>query len=226
MRGIVGLTTMRFAVAGVLALLAASQPPALDARFIGNMAVAISDGQVTLITDFPYQSGYSRYMTYPAAAIRSSTPATLALITHRHLDHWEPALFAKTDWKVAGPTDVVARVPADRVVPLAGTASFGPMRIEPLETPHANVGHYSYIVTWHRKRLYFTGDTENTQALLAARNLNVAFVSPWIFQSVARGGQTIDARRIVIYHHESGEKIPECRDRCTVPQQGEAISIP
>jgi L-ascorbate metabolism protein UlaG (beta-lactamase superfamily) len=217
---------MRLVVVGVVALLAASPQPRLEARFIGNMAVAISDGSVTLMTDFPYQSGYSRYMTYPAAAIRSSTPATLALISHRHLDHWEPALFSKTDWKVAGPTDVVAHVSADRVLPLAGTASFGPAQIEPLATPHAGVGHYSYIVSWHGKRLYFSGDTESTQALVAARNLDVAFISPWIFQSVTRAGQTIDAKRIVIYHHEAGEQIPECRDRCSVPQQGGTIPIP
>jgi len=33
------------------------QKPALQARFIVNMAVAISDGTTTIISDFPYQSG-------------------------------------------------------------------------------------------------------------------------------------------------------------------------
>ncbi len=37
--------------------------PALEARFIGSMDLAITDGAVTLFTDFPYQSGYSQYMT-------------------------------------------------------------------------------------------------------------------------------------------------------------------
>ena len=119
------------------------QPAPLEARFIGNMAIAISDGAVTVMTDFPYQSGYSRYMTYPADEIRSATPSTLSLITHRHLDHWDPALSDKTGWNVAGPLDVIANVPASRVLPLARGATFGTVQIEPIETPHASIGHYS-----------------------------------------------------------------------------------
>jgi hypothetical protein len=38
--------------------------PHIEARFIGNMAFAIADGQTTLFTDFPYESGYSVYMEY------------------------------------------------------------------------------------------------------------------------------------------------------------------
>jgi L-ascorbate metabolism protein UlaG (beta-lactamase superfamily) len=216
---------MRFALVCALVLVWLPQPPPLEARFIGNMAFAITDGSVTLMTDFPYQSGYSVYMTYSPAEIRSGTASTLSLITHRHGDHWEPTLFAKTNWKVAGPADVTKGIASDRMVPLAGTTTFGPLQIEPLETPHANIGHYSYIVTWHGKRLYFTGDTETIDRLLAARDLDVAFVSPWNYQSAIRRNRRIDATRIVIYHHQAGEKVPECRDRCHVPRQGEMISI-
>ncbi len=165
------------ALTGALTAGSARPRSVLDARFLGNMAFAISDGTTTLMSDLPYQSGYSRYMTYDPAQIRSATAATLSLITHRHLDHWEPALFGATSWKIAGPADVIAGIDPSRVVTLAGGA-FGPIRIEAIETPHASVGHYSYIVTWHDRRLYFTGDTESTEALLAARNLDVAFVSP------------------------------------------------
>ncbi len=49
-------------LAGALAAAALAQEvgspeglPHLDARFIGNMADAISDGKTTLFTDFPYQ---------------------------------------------------------------------------------------------------------------------------------------------------------------------------
>jgi L-ascorbate metabolism protein UlaG (beta-lactamase superfamily) len=216
---------MRSAMLCALALLSLPQRPALDARFIGNMAFAISDGTVTLMTDFPYQSGYSDYMTYARSEIRSSTASTLALITHRHADHWEPALFAKTNWKVAGPSDVTRGIAPDRIVALSGSTTFGPLRIRRIDTPHANIGHYSYVVTWHGKRLYFTGDTESIDALTAARNLDVAFVSPWNYRSVLNRGRSIDARRIVIYHHDGNEKIGECRDRCHVPRQGETISL-
>jgi hypothetical protein len=77
--------TSRLAIAGVTLVLHAgpsTQRPALDARFIGNMAVAVTDGTTTLMSDFPYQSGYSRYMTYDPAAIdfaRSATTVTFAV---------------------------------------------------------------------------------------------------------------------------------------------------
>jgi hypothetical protein len=104
--------------------------------------------------------------------------------------------------------------------------TFGPLRIERLTTRHADVGHYSYIVTWHGRRLYFTGDTEDVAPLVAAKDLDVAFVSPWNVRAVMRAGQQIDARQIVVYHHQSGEQVAECRDRCSMPQQGQILVIP
>jgi L-ascorbate metabolism protein UlaG (beta-lactamase superfamily) len=217
---------MRVTLTSVAALIALVQPPTLAARFIGNMAVAVSDGAATVITDFPYQSGYSGYMTYSAEEIRSSTPATLALITHRHADHWDRGLFEKTGWSVAGPGDVVSGLPAGRVVSVSPRGTFGAVQIEPLETPHAGIGHYSYVVTWHGKRLYFSGDTESPDHLVALRNLDVAFVSPWLYRSAIRRAGRIDARRVVIYHHTAGEAVPDCREGCILPEPGETIRIP
>jgi L-ascorbate metabolism protein UlaG (beta-lactamase superfamily) len=216
---------MRWLLISLATLVAFAQRPAIEARFIGNMAFAISDGTVTLFSDFPYESGYSRYMTYSAGEIRSATRSSLALITHRHPDHWKRELFEKTNWQIAGPGDVVSTVPAARVVPLAPSATFGGMQIEPLKTPHATVDHYSYVVTWHGRRLYFSGDTESVDHLLALKNLDVAFVSPWIFKAARRGPRRIDARQIVIYHHEAGETVPECQAGCVVPRQGDTFPI-
>jgi L-ascorbate metabolism protein UlaG (beta-lactamase superfamily) len=205
-----------------LALISPQPEPQLTGRFIGNMAVAISDGRATLISDFPYQSGYSVYMEYPASEIRSGTPVTVSLITHRHGDHWEPSLFRKTTWKVVGPADVVDSVDASRRVDPAATGIAG-LAIQPIATPHANIGHYSYIVTWHGRRFYFTGDTEQLDALLAARNLDVAFVSPWLYSAAARRGAAIDAKRVIIYHHQAAEAVPQCTGTCFIPRQGDTF---
>lgn len=48
------------AVVTVLAPVTVQPRPTLEARFVGNMAYAITDGTTTLMSDFPYQSGYSR----------------------------------------------------------------------------------------------------------------------------------------------------------------------
>lgn len=212
-------------MAAALVLLTSSQRPSLEARFIGNMAFAISDGTTTLMTDFPFESGYSVYNEYPSSEIRSATKSTLSLITHRHGDHWEPSLFAGTDWKVAGPDDVIAKAPAHRVLPLADRTTCGPIVIERIRTPHHDVGHNSYVVNWHGRRLYFSGDTEETASLMASKNLDVAFISPWVFQAITKAGLKPDAKRIVIYHHTATERVPQCPALCTQPKQGDTIRI-
>jgi L-ascorbate metabolism protein UlaG (beta-lactamase superfamily) len=204
----------------------------LEARFIGNMAYALSDSATTLFTDFPYESGYSVYMEYDTAAIRSSTQRSLALITHRHRDHWDQALFDRTNWRVVGPEDAVATVAPARVVralPVASAPSsvvFDGITIDALPTPHARIGHYSYLVTWHGRRLYFTGDTDDAEQLLATKNIDVAFVSPWLFQRTLKSGRRIDARRIVIYHQTVDESsVPGCSGTCSVPKQGDTLRL-
>jgi L-ascorbate metabolism protein UlaG (beta-lactamase superfamily) len=93
----------------------------------------------------------------------------------------------------------------------------GTLRIDPLETPHAGIGHNSYLVTWHGRRLYFSGDTDDATTLLGTKQLDVAFVSPWLYK---RAAGRIDARRIMIYHHTASEQVTGCTGSCAVPRQG------
>jgi L-ascorbate metabolism protein UlaG (beta-lactamase superfamily) len=213
-------------IALVLALQVAVPPaPPLQARFIGQMAFSITDGSTTLITDFPYRIGYAGAPPFDDRELQHASPSTLALITHRHLDHFEPTLFAKTSWKLLGPPDEMARIRKDRVVPMTSRVSFGTITIESTRTPHHDLEHYSYIVIWHGKRLYFSGDTESADSLLAAKNLDVAFVSPWQYQAARRTGELIDAEQIVIYHHRPGDQVAGCSSRCVAPRQGDTIEI-
>jgi Xaa-Pro aminopeptidase len=187
------------------------------------MAFAVTDGETTLYTDFPYESGYSGYMTYDFAAVPKAKDS-LCLITHGHRDHFDAGLLAKMSCRVVAPADAAATLPADRVLPLAPRIAFRGIEIQPVETPHARIGHDSYLVTWHGARLYFTGDTDSTDALLAQRDLDAAFVSPWLLEAVANRNATIDARRVVVYHHRAGERAPDAPNR-VVPRQGDAIRI-
>jgi L-ascorbate metabolism protein UlaG (beta-lactamase superfamily) len=209
----------------ILAAITLRGQPELSARFIGNMAWAITDGSLTLMSDFPYDSGVvDGYMTYDAPSeLRSATAHTLSLITHRHADHWSPTLFARTDWRIVAPPDATAGVPRERVVPVSRRFPYGPLRIDTFDTPHAGIGHYSYVVTWHGRRLYFSGDTEDAAHLIALRDLDVAFVSPWLHRSVSKAGARIDAKRVIIYHHAPREQVPDCSATCYVPRQGETL---
>jgi L-ascorbate metabolism protein UlaG (beta-lactamase superfamily) len=208
--------------AALMLLGASLTAPSLNAQFIGNMSFHVSDGETSLLTDFPYQSGYSGYMTWR----RETLPALhdpLCLITHSHRDHFARELVEETCARLLGAKDVVAGFEA-KAVPVAARVDYRGLVVEPIATPHAKLEHYSYRVTWAGLRLYFTGDTESTDALLGAGPLDVAFVSPWLIERLKSRGAKLDARRIVVYHHRDGEAVPEYQGR-EVPRQGEVLVL-
>ena len=209
--------------AAVLASAAAAGEGELTATFIGNMAVHLSDGRVAVVSDFPYESGYSGYMRWSGDPLPPG-PRPLCLITHSHRDHFLPSLAAQFCGRILGPKDVEG---STRVIALGldlPEVRWEGVTIRPLATPHARLEHYSYVVEWNGLRLYFTGDTEDTGALLAAKDLDVAFVSPWLLRAVQAAGRRIDARTVVVYHHQDGEKVPAFQDR-VVPAQGEVLRL-
>ena len=200
------------------------KPIPLLATFIGNMAFAITDGTTTIYTDFPYESGYSGYMTYDFSAVPKAKGA-LCLVTHGHRDHFDTLLFSKMDAMLIAPADVEARVPKERRIPFAPRMRYRDIEIEAQSTPHGPVGHASYLVTWHGLRLYCSGDTDRADQLLALKNLDFAFVSPWLIQRVAETRRRIDARQVVCYHHQADETVPLFQNRI-VPRQGETLALP
>ena len=201
----------------------AAEGQKLDVRFIGNMAFAVTDGKTTLYTDFPYQSGAFGYMTYDASAVPAAREC-VCLVTHGHLDHFDPSLFARMGCALIAPPSLVKKIGTNRAVAFAPEMAYRVIEIEAFRTPHGDIEHYSYLVTWHGRRLYFTGDTESTDQLLAVRDLDVAFVSPWLIEAVAKKNSRIDARRIVAYHHHTDEKVADLQDR-KVPTQGETFFL-
>jgi hypothetical protein len=214
------------ALAPTLLVLAVLVSPAaaaeLRATFIGNMAFHITDGRVAIVTDFPYEGGYSGYMRWSADAVPKG-PRPLCLITHSHRDHFLGRLAGETCGRVLGPKDVVA-ASATPSVALAPEVHWEGLAIRPVATPHGPLEHYSYVVEWNGIRLYFTGDTDDTAALLAARGLDVAFVSPWLLRAVERNHGHIDARQIVVYHHRADETVPPFQGRI-VPAQGQVLKL-
>jgi L-ascorbate metabolism protein UlaG (beta-lactamase superfamily) len=84
------------------ALTRPAESESLRFRFIGNEAFEITDGETTLLTDFPYRSGSFGYMTYGSAELRPRENA-VCLVTHRHLDHFDPDLVAGIGCTLVGP---------------------------------------------------------------------------------------------------------------------------
>ena len=174
------------------------------------MAFAISDGKTTLYTDFPYESGCFGYMTYDFARVpkaperrvprHARPPRPLRRVPLREDGLRRliapPSLVAGDG---GGPRDPVR---AEDVVPATS-------RSRPSARRTATIEHSSYLVTWHGRRLYFTGDTDSADQLLAMKDLDVAFVSPWLIEAVAEKNGRIDARRVVCYHHQTDEKVAD-----------------
>jgi L-ascorbate metabolism protein UlaG (beta-lactamase superfamily) len=207
---------------GLLALALPAGAGEIRARFIGNMSLQLTDGSVTLRSDFPYQSGYSDYNTWTESLVPPAWGEVLCLVTHSHRDHFAAELAERYCQKLVGPKDVTKALP-ERALPLAARVSFGPIVITPLRTPHARLEHYSYLVEWRGLRLYFTGDTDDAAELLRQRNLDVAFVSPWLLGTATKDGARIDARRVVVYHHEGPDtRASEAQPR-ELPRQGDEL---
>ncbi len=199
----------------------------LTATFIGNEAFAITDGETTLVSDFPYQSGYSLYMEYDPAALEIAGDV-VALITHRHADHFDAKLFAGRDWKIVGPrevTDAFGATSPVRVIPLQDQTIYRDIRITPVKTAHSGTEHFSYLVEWLGRSLYFFGDTEQAYEFLRLDDeVDVVFMTPWVLRLLLANGANIPAKLIVIYHQQVGETLPQC-SKCRALVQGESFTL-
>jgi hypothetical protein len=220
------VTTTRIMVALVLwaagngGLPEAVRAQTLDVEFIGNASIRISDGQRTVVTDYPYESGYSRYMDYDFARTRPVGPV-IVLITHRHRDHFDPGLFAGTGWTFIGPEEG-DRVP-ERVAAEPDIIQFGDITVESFATPHAGIPHRSYRLRWHGHSFFFVGDTEDVRTLDAARDVDVLFITPWLLRQAEQNGVQLTAGRVIVYHHQTGEDV-RCT-ACEVPVQGATFRL-
>jgi L-ascorbate metabolism protein UlaG (beta-lactamase superfamily)/pimeloyl-ACP methyl ester carboxylesterase len=201
-------------------------PPVLTVTLVGNAAVRLSNGTLTLFTDFPYRSGAFRYMTYSPSQIPAEGNVA-TIITHRHDDHVEVKTLQGLAWRVIGPKEVTRDLaPASVVLANAASTIDPDLKVEAIPTPHAKIEHYSYVVEWHGRRFYFSGDTEDPASVLNQKGLDFAFVTPWVFEAVRSRGARIDAARVVIYHHFTAERVAGCVTPCEVPVQGAQWSIP
>lgn len=204
---------------------AGDDPGVLEFTFVGNEAFLVTDGDITLAMDFPYRSGMSGYMRYEFDEVRPRG-VVVCLITHGHYDHFDFVIFRHHSWSLIGPPSVtfgkhnydITTVETDDPI------VWESITIEPHATPHSELEHYSYLVTWHGVRIYIPGDTEIVGPILAAKDLDLAFVTPWLLDSLREQGAEIDAKRVVVYHHRQGQTIEPWQD-CVVPEQGDTFEI-
>jgi L-ascorbate metabolism protein UlaG (beta-lactamase superfamily) len=206
-----------------LLVLETAEQPYLEIHFLGNEAFEITDGQTTLLSDFPYQSGAFGYMTYNEALLSTRQNST-CLITHQHADHFDASLITRIGCKVLGPQDVLEKVsPNLRWKWEDRRIRINDMEVKAIRTPHGLIDHFSYLVLWKNRKLYFVGDTDDPSELLKQTNLDVLFITPWLAKRIPQQKLKRLSHKIVIYHHRTDEKI-KCSN-CIVPAQDSKFLI-
>ena len=106
--------------------------------------------------------------------------------------------------------------------------------IKAFETQHKVFGisfkHYSYLITWHGKKIYLSGDTENADTIAKQNDLDWAFVPAWLAMDAREKGiKLLELTKMLgIYHIGPNDHITSDE---TVPtlkllnKQGEVIRI-
>ena len=169
----------------------------LSIKFIGNCALHITDGSTNIYTDFPYKSGAYGYMRYSQIEIDSIKNNATFLFTHKHADHYSRKIFKNflkdknchvfTQWKKR-----------KLLKHLRGRSDID---IQVFKTKHRfSIKHHSYLITWNGKRIYLSGDAESADTIAKLKNLDWAFVPPWLLDDAKSKGIKIDADKIGVYH--------------------------
>ncbi len=103
--------------------------------------------------------------------------------------------------------------------------------VYPRPTPLGDTAHYSYLVQWSGRRIYFTGETRDPQDLLEVSEVDVAFVTPVLLTAVEKAHRSINAKTVVVYHtgdlDVASEPVHVPCDHCkvVVPRVGDVIQL-
>jgi L-ascorbate metabolism protein UlaG (beta-lactamase superfamily) len=222
----------------------------LEIKYIGHAAFRITDGQTTLVVDFPYGWGYMEYKMEDVTPIKDG----LFLITHGHPDHWEGEVFEQMDKEmhltIIGPPDVLEEVDCDRKIPFGDVdmghrtdiMTYKDITIQGVRTPHwnwpeypAGIQHYSYLVSWHGLRFYFPGDDDyiigngiggdNSPPLISTiKNIDVMLIKSLVIQENEGKMLPIDAKTLILNQFKPDEQVPPFQNYLRL-KQGEIIKV-
>ncbi|MNJ91825.1 Beta-lactamase superfamily domain protein [compost metagenome] len=183
-----------------------SQSHEITVRFIGNCGLSLTDGTTNLYFDFPYKSGAHHYMEYNLSELDSIKSNPVFIYTHRHSDHYSGKLVRKQARKRNG--KVYSPRNAKELEKL--NTALKDFRIEAFQTKHRfSVNHCSYLLTWHGKRIFISGDTEHAETIASVQNIDWAFVPVWLLTDAIEKEIKLreNIRMFAIYHIGPRDKI-------------------
>ncbi len=198
-----------------------SQTNEISIKFIGNAGLYLTDTKTNIYIDFPYKSGAHNYMKYNKTELDSIKDNSIFIFTHRHSDHYSKKLLKKKSVRKYGNWNVSKLEELNN--------SIDDFSIQAFKTSHKfTFSHYSYLITWHNKKIYINGDTGDLEPLSKIKNIDWAFVPYWILYNAKDQNIKIDAKHFGVYHLYPTQKITGTipADKIFLQQQNKVISIP
>jgi hypothetical protein len=181
-----------------------SQNNQIKIEFIGNASLYMTDGNLHVYVDFPYKSGAHNYMEYDESQVDRIQEDAIVIFTHRHADHYSKKLVNNIKGRVYGNWNTETLNELNN--------SVEGFSVKAIKTPHKfTTKHYSYVITWHNKKIYISGDTGDLEEVSKIKDIDWAFINPWLFMNAQNEKVTIDAKMFGIYHLYPDQKVPEER---------------
>jgi len=160
-----------------------SQNSEISIRFIGNCGLYMTDGISNIYIDFPYKSGAHNYMEYDLSELDSIKSNPIFIYTHKHSDHYSGRLVNKLakrlNGKIYTPSNVKELTKLNNQLKDFSIGAF--------KTRHKfSINHYSYLITWHNKRIFISGDTEHAETIASLENIDWTFLPAWLLMDANR----------------------------------------
>jgi L-ascorbate metabolism protein UlaG (beta-lactamase superfamily) len=205
-----------------------SQTSEIKIRFIGNCGLSMTDGISNIYIDFPYKSGAHNYMEYDLSELDSVKNNPIFIYTHKHSDHFSGKLVRKLVKKLGG--RMYSPWNINELLNLNNKLK--DFTIEVIKTKHRfSINHYSYLITWHNKRIFISGDTEHAETIAVLKDIEWAFIPVWLLMDANEKGIKLGdiSKMFAVYHIGPGDHItiednnPKIK---LLNKQGEKITIP
>ncbi|MGG5487878.1 MBL fold metallo-hydrolase [Gaetbulibacter sp. PBL-D1] len=208
-----------------------SQSKEINIEFIGNCGLYMTDGLTNIYTDFPYKSGAHNYMEFDESELDSVKENSIFIFTHKHSDHYSKKNLKKIIKEKGGEQFGVSNI--SDLEKLNNTIN--DFEIKAFKTEHKVFGvsfkHYSFLISWHGKRIYLSGDTTNPETMGKVKNIDWAFVPYWILNNAKEQGISIDAKMYFIYHlfpeqiPSAKAQLKEVENMHPLTDQGEILTL-
>lgn len=186
-----------------------AQAAKIEIKFIGNCGLYMTDGITNIYSDFPYKSGAHNYMEFNESELDSIKNNSIFIFTHKHSDHYSEKNIKKVikekGGKKYGSWNIEELKNLEKSIP-----NFS---IQVFKTKHSwSSNHYSYLITWHNKKIFLSGDTESAETIGTLKNIDWAFVPYWILLDAKENDIKIDSKMFGIYHLATVQ-IPSAKEK-------------